>query len=120
MTHATWPRFALLLIVGALTACGSRVESAARGTTDPGAGSSDDPAPTEPLADPGVRLAQGPKAKCVKNAAGSVTCFGYYAGDPLGVTPVTLEGVDDAVAVTQWYEQGCLLHATGKVSCWGW
>jgi hypothetical protein len=50
--------------------------------------------------------------------AGELTC---YRG-PFGVAgqmPGPVEGAEDAVAVGIGVEAGCMLHATGKLSCWG-
>lgn len=73
-----------------------------------------------PLTDPGVRIAQGAKPWCLKNADGTVTCHDYYAGAPGQALPFELPGITDAAAVVQSLEFGCVLHATGAVSCWGY
>lgn len=72
---------------------------------------------TTALIDPGVRLSHGAKIWCIKEAAGTVVCDQSYMGNP---QLVALPGIDDAVAVVRSIEQGCVLHASGEVSCWGW
>lgn len=112
-----------LFAVSSLPACVANVDAeiaagaSGDGPIDAGADAAEQP---PPLPDPGVRLAQGLKPKCIKSAEGTVTCWDYYAGDPDLPDPVELEGIDDATAVVQFLEQGCVLHATGRVSCFGW
>lgn len=84
-----------------------------------------DTAPPVPPVDPGIRLSLGTSGfghpQCLKNAAGTVSCWHHagaemewIAGDPWAVP-----GITDAVTVVDDLEQGCVLHATGHVSCWG-
>jgi hypothetical protein len=79
-----------------------------------------DTSPPVPPPDPGVRLSQG-LPRCIKHASGTVTCLHRPGFDgPYPEPPWDLPGIDDAVVVTDALEHGCVLHATGRVSCWGY
>jgi alpha-tubulin suppressor-like RCC1 family protein len=87
-----------------------------------------------------VDLATGYHTTCVVRRGGSVSCWGEndvgQLGDGLSShgagcmittsgtvdcspSPVPVTGITDAVDVTAGGEHGCVVHATGGVSCWG-
>lgn len=72
-----------------------------------------------PLPEPGVRLAQGEKPWCLKNAPGTVTCYHPPDGSNWVPGPADLPGITDATAVATAGAVNCVLHAGGAVSCWG-
>ncbi|APR88568.1 BNR repeat domain protein [Minicystis rosea] len=100
-----------------LAACGPEisVEPTSTSPTPPPPTSPTPPPPT-PLPDPGTRLSQA-APMCIKHPSGTVTCHLPLSNPELATE---LSGVFDAVEVVQALEQGCLRHATGRVSCWGW
>ena len=78
------------------------------------------------LNDPVVRLAAGGGHTCQVNGDGTVRCWGFNNLGQLGdgtttnrVTPVTVAGITNAVAVTAGQSHTCALLATGSPRCWG-
>lgn len=77
-----------------------------------------------------VQVAADQMAACVRHADGTISCFGLAnqmrMGD--GMTygyydyvypPVDVVGVNDAIDVSMGQAMACVVHADGKVSCWG-
>ena len=85
-----------------------------------------DTAPPVPPVDPGIYLSRGPwmlgHPACLLNAAGTVSCWHHAGAEDPWITGAAWEvpGITDAITVTDAHEQGCALHATGHVACWGW
>ncbi|MEZ5169635.1 MAG: hypothetical protein R3A49_02680 [Acidimicrobiia bacterium] len=72
-----------------------------------------------------VSIAVG-AASCATLADGTVSCWGANEGGQLGdgtfaprLTPATVRGLPDAVAVSTGGGYSCALLADGTVSCWG-
>jgi hypothetical protein len=80
-----------------------------------------------PLERPAVELAMGVRSACARSEDGQVECWGDRRAPSLGFAssqsrvevPRALSGVDDAVQVAIDFVHGCVVHADGKVSCWG-
>jgi alpha-tubulin suppressor-like RCC1 family protein len=71
-------------------------------------------------------LSAGAAHTCATLVSGSVACWGSNATGQLGDgtnttsgTPVTVQGISDAVAVAAGNTYSCALRATGAVLCWG-
>jgi hypothetical protein len=66
-------------------------------------------------------LSAGYYTKCAVVQTGQVRCWGLHGlgdGKPdAAVTPVTVWGIDNAIAVTA--DPSCALLATGGIKCWG-
>jgi alpha-tubulin suppressor-like RCC1 family protein len=80
---------------------------------------------------PGSRVAAGiiGNHTCAVKEDGTVLCWGSNASGQLGnntggpgqlsTTPVQVQGLSDAIAVTAGTAHSCALRATGNVVCWG-
>jgi len=75
-----------------------------------------------------VQVATGEGNACATLAAGGVACWGSNAdgqlgpaasGSPRSLTPVSVSGITDAVAVAVGNAHACALRAGGGVLCWG-
>lgn len=83
-----------------------------------------------PMADIGnvVDVAVGMNHVCAANDAGLVYCWGENVLGQLGArrveervdSPVRVEGLEGAVAITAGMMHSCALLKDGRVSCWGW
>jgi alpha-tubulin suppressor-like RCC1 family protein len=83
-----------------------------------------------PIADIGnvVDVAVGMRHVCAVNDAGLVYCWGENSLGQLGArrveeridSPVRVEGLEGAVAITAGMMHSCALLKDGRVSCWGW
>lgn len=79
---------------------------------------------------PVVALSVGHAHACAVQVDGTVRCWGgrlnrecsaMLGTDPVDLGPegVTVEGIDDAVDVASGPHGSCVIHETGRVSCWG-
>ncbi len=74
-----------------------------------------------------VALAAGAYHTCALLASGAVRCWGYNGEGELGngttstavVSPVAVNDLGDAVALSAGYRHNCALKASGAVLCWG-
>ena len=78
-----------------------------------------------------VWIATGNGHTCAVHQDGTISCWGYnrvgalgnrqaYEGENLSTpTPVRVEGITDATAVTASSSYTCALHRAGTISCWG-
>ena len=78
-----------------------------------------------------VWIAAGNGHTCAVHLDGTISCWGYnrvgalgnrqaYEGENLSTpTPVLVEGITDATAVTASSSYTCALHRAGTISCWG-
>ena len=78
-----------------------------------------------------VWIAIGNGHTCAVHQAGTISCWGYNRDGALGnrqayedenystPTPVRVEGITDATAVTASTAYTCALHRAGTISCWG-
>ncbi len=71
-------------------------------------------------------VAAGFGHSCALRADGSVSCWGLNTSGQLGdgtttqsLTPVTVQGITNAIAVTTGRNHSCALLADHTVSCWG-
>ena len=69
---------------------------------------------------------RGPLHACALHAAGTVSCWGWGSFGQLGqgdvkthYMPVSVQGLDDAVAIAAGEGFTCAAHRDGGVSCWG-
>ena len=69
---------------------------------------------------------RGPLHVCALHAAGTVSCWGSGHFGQLGqgdvethYVPVSVQGLDDAVAIAAGERFTCAVHRDGGVSCWG-
>ena len=69
---------------------------------------------------------RGPLHVCALHAAGTVSCWGSGDFGQLGqgdvdthYVPVSVQGLDDAVAIAAGERFTCAVHRDGGVSCWG-
>jgi hypothetical protein len=81
---------------------------------------------TVPLPVPGLTDAVAAAGTCVLSFTGAVLCWGaaYWGWGELGrviehVTPVAMDGVAQAVAISAVASQACAIVADGHVRCWG-
>ncbi len=81
--------------------------------------------------DPAIHIgAAASEGFCTVHQSGKARCWGLVndvgPGDgsevKIGtvVPPTTVFGIEDARAVAAFVEQVCILHQSGRVSCWGW
>jgi alpha-tubulin suppressor-like RCC1 family protein len=64
---------------------------------------------------------------CATRTDGTVVCWGANDAGQLGIAsdavpspvPVTVPGIDDAVAVTTGHQHACAIRSDGTVRCWG-
>lgn len=108
------------------------------GSTSGGTGDDDDvaPDPGEPIDSsvtqrtPILQVAAGELHSCAKKPEGTVKCWGDDSQGQTGtggkvadagviLSPVTVDGVDDAVDIAAGRSHTCVARKTGKVSCWG-
>jgi alpha-tubulin suppressor-like RCC1 family protein len=74
-----------------------------------------------------VALTAGGSNTCALQTSGSVRCWGFNTSGQLGngstatvvVSPVTVSGLSDAVAVATSGSHTCALQASGGMRCWG-
>jgi alpha-tubulin suppressor-like RCC1 family protein len=74
-----------------------------------------------------VALSAGFSHTCALQHSGAVRCWGDNASGQLGngstatavVSPVTVSGLSDAVAVAAGWVHTCAVQASGSVRCWG-
>ena len=78
-----------------------------------------------------VWVASGEGHTCAVHQDGTISCWGYGRNGALGnrhayedenfstPTPVRVEGITDATAVTASSAYTCALHRAGTISCWG-
>ena len=78
-----------------------------------------------------VWVAAGEGHTCAVHQDGTISCWGYSRNGALGnrqayedetfstPTPVRVEGITDATAVTATSANTCALHRAGTISCWG-
>ena len=78
-----------------------------------------------------VWVASGEGHTCAVHQDGTISCWGYSRNGALGnrqayedenfstPTPVRVEGITDATAVTATSANTCALHRAGTISCWG-
>ena len=78
-----------------------------------------------------VWIAAGEGHTCAVHLDGTISCWGYSRKGALGnrhayedenfstPTPVRVEGITDATAVTASSAYTCALHRAGTISCWG-
>ncbi|WP_437710940.1 hypothetical protein WMF45_38405 [Sorangium sp. So ce448] len=74
-----------------------------------------------------VAVTTGFEHSCALLSGGSIKCWGSDLHGQIGdsntatdqLTPVTVSGITDAVAITAEAYSTCALHSTGAVSCWG-
>ena len=78
-----------------------------------------------------VWIATGEGHTCAVHQDGTISCWGYNRVGALGnrqayedenfstPTPVRVEGITDATAVTASSAYTCALHRAGTISCWG-
>ena len=78
-----------------------------------------------------VWIATGEGHTCAVHQDGTISCWGYSRVGALGnrqayedenfstPTPVLVEGITDATAVTASSAYTCALHRAGTISCWG-
>ena len=78
-----------------------------------------------------VWIAAGEGHTCAVHQDGTISCWGYNRVGALGnrqayedenystPTPVRVEGISDATAVTASTAYTCALHRAGTISCWG-
>ena len=78
-----------------------------------------------------VWIAAGEGHTCAVHLDGTISCWGYNRVGALGnrqayedenystPTPVRVEGITDATAVTASSAYTCALHRAGTISCWG-
>jgi alpha-tubulin suppressor-like RCC1 family protein len=71
-------------------------------------------------------VSEGTDHGCSLSDAGSVACWGKNSSGELGdgstsdtSSPVSVVGLENAVAVTAGYDHSCALIAHGSVECWG-
>jgi alpha-tubulin suppressor-like RCC1 family protein len=79
--------------------------------------------------DDATDLALGRGHACAVKRGGKLACWGSNAAGQLGArprgrheqieSPKIVEGITDAVAVSAGVRHSCVLHETGRVSCWG-
>jgi alpha-tubulin suppressor-like RCC1 family protein len=74
-----------------------------------------------------VEISAGYTHSCALLADGTIRCWGYNFWGQLGngelanrsLTPVTVKGISDAVAITSGYQHTCALLGDGTARCWG-
>lgn len=117
--------------------CWGHDDCGAFGDGSPGSGFVSDPMPS--LARDAVAISTG-SAGCIAERAGTVSCWGFWRGlgdGTLGTevtldaascegggqgvrgTPGLVPGISDAVSVVKARRGNCVVHASGKLSCWG-
>ena len=115
-------------LTGALLACGGRTSLDAR------ASAGAEPAGSySPTIDSVIAVAVSPENVCALRIDGSIWCWGDNIAWELGVpspphdtgpgdfqcTPVQVENVTNAIAVTKGGDSGCAALSSGSVECWG-
>ncbi|MFK7927727.1 MAG: RCC1 domain-containing protein [Myxococcota bacterium] len=87
---------------------------------DTGAPQEPDPDPVVELEDLIVDLSVARGSACVTRASGSLECWGEGPlTNVMGQESVDHGEPKDIVSTSGLIEQGCMLHADGGVSCWG-
>ncbi len=81
-----------------------------------------------PGIDDAIDVEVGGDHSCALREGGTVACWGVndhgqvggpsITSDPIE-EPITIEGIDDAVALGVGFEQSCALRSDGSVYCWG-
>ena len=79
-----------------------------------------------------VQLAAGYNHTCARELSGHVRCWGSNGGGEIGdgipyeagtrasvLVPQDVIGITDAISVAAGVSHACVVHRTGKVSCWG-
>jgi alpha-tubulin suppressor-like RCC1 family protein len=74
-----------------------------------------------------VDVAVGGAHSCALQAKGSVRCWGFNAYGQVGngststavISPITVSGLSDGVALSAGYSHMCVLQSGGTVRCWG-
>ena len=76
-----------------------------------------------------VDVSAGSNHACALHESGEVSCWGANYLGQLGngeegegserFEPVKVRGIEDAVAIAANYDNSCVLHENGEVSCWG-
>jgi len=59
---------------------------------------------------------------CARQRAGTVTCWtdaAFDAGSGARVPPAAIPNTTDAVGLANDYENLCIVHADGRLTCWG-
>lgn len=114
---------------------GNRVDASSgtsgNGDDDDIVGDDDDDSGTDDFDGVHPSLALGFNHACARMLDGTVRCWGENSAGQLGdgaeldpppepsLRPKTLPNIDDAVAVAAGVSYTCIVHATGKISCFG-
>ena len=75
-----------------------------------------------------LSISAGFRHTCTVRESGSISCWGSNIGGQLGIAPedwfypekpITVEGIDDATAVTAGAGHTCAIRESGGAFCWG-
>ena len=80
--------------------------------------------------DDAIAVSAGVWHSCALHPTGNISCWGHKGNGELGdgtsgdfgdysSMPVSVVGIDDAIAISAGGGHSCALHQTGNISCWG-